>query len=580
MFLFDWFRSFLPLHNPIGFGAADFLELALASLGVALVLCRARFQEAARRFAERTGWCMLLLALLPVALRLALLSRFPVPSPSGADDFSYVLLADTLRHFRLANPVHPLHQFFEAVFTLQEPSYSSTFPMGQGLILALGWTLFGHPWAGVAISIAALCALSYWMLRAWTTPGWALTGGLLAVAIFGPLCPWMNLYWGGAVSASAGCLIFGALPRLRQTWRTRDAVLLGAGMGIQALARPFESVFVALAVALFFGRDWLRLPSARRGAALAALAFLPALLLILAQNQQVTGSFTTLPYQVSRSQYGVPAPFTFEPNSPPQRTLSAEQDLVYRAQVAVTGEAHELGFMGRLLERVRFYRLFFLAPLLLALPAFLLALGEWRFRWAALAIGLLALGSNVYPYFYAHYVAAAACLFLLVSVTALDRLSRIPWLSGAAHVILFLCAFQFLFWYGMHLAGNERMLFAMTRYESASFINYGDPEGRIAIDRRLAAAPGGQLVFVRYSATHMFHEWIHNAADPDSAHVVWAADLGAAENEKLRQYYPDRKAWLAEPDARPPLLIPYELAPPPLPVTARDEEPPPAPAER
>jgi len=32
MFLFDFFRSFLPLHNPIGFGASDFIELALAAL--------------------------------------------------------------------------------------------------------------------------------------------------------------------------------------------------------------------------------------------------------------------------------------------------------------------------------------------------------------------------------------------------------------------------------------------------------------------------------------------------------------------------------------------------------------------
>jgi hypothetical protein len=562
MFLFDWFRSFLPLHNPIGFGAADFLELALAALGVALLLSRARFQASARRFAERTAWCMTLLALLPVALRLALLWRFPVPTPAGADDFSYVLLADTLRHFKLANPVHPLHQFFEAVFTLQEPSYSSVFPMGQGLILALGWDIFGHPWAGVVISVSALCALSYWMLRAWTTPGWALTGGLLAVAIFGPLCPWMNLYWGGAVSASAGCLVFGALPRLERSWRTRDALLLGAGMGIQTLARPFESLFVALAVALYLGRDWLRNPAARRGAALAALAALPALLLILAQNRQVTGSFTTLPYQVSRYQYGVPAPLTFEPNPPPHRALTAEQDLVYRAQVDVSEQAHDLGFMGRLGQRMRFYRFFFLAPMYLALPAFLLALGERRFRWVALAIALLALGSNLYPYFYPHYVAAAACLFLLASVTALERLTRIPWLAGAAHVVLWLCAFQFLFWYGIHLAGSQRMLFAMTRYESASFIGYGDPEGRIAIGKRLAEAPGNQLVFVRYGATHMFHEWIHNAADPGAARVVWAADLGAAENQKLRRYYPGRQAWLAEPDARPPLLIPYELAPP------------------
>src|SRR5579883_1829592 len=218
MFLFDWFRSFLPLHNPIGFGVADFLELALALLALILYLGRARFQPAAARFAERTGWCMLLLGVLPIALRLALLWRFPVPTPSFSDDFGYLMLADTLRHFRFANPTHPLHQFFEAVFILQEPAYASSFPMGQGIVLAIGWTLLGGPWAGVLVSAGALCALTYWMLRAWTTPLWSLVGGFLAVCLFGPLCQWTNLYWGGAVSGIAGCLIFGSLPRLANGW--------------------------------------------------------------------------------------------------------------------------------------------------------------------------------------------------------------------------------------------------------------------------------------------------------------------------------------------------------------------------
>ncbi|MGA7238999.1 MAG: hypothetical protein WBY44_25170, partial [Bryobacteraceae bacterium] len=192
MFLFDFFRSFLPLHNPIGFGASDFIELALTALLVLLAFVRAEAAPLAQRFVARTGWCMLAIGALPVILRLALLGHAPVPAPAGSDDFSYWLLADTLRHFRLANPMHPLRQFFEAVFVLQEPTYSSIFPMGQGLIMAAGWIVLGTPWAGVLLSVGALCALTYWMLRGWTTPGWAVVGGLLAVVQFGVLSYWVN----------------------------------------------------------------------------------------------------------------------------------------------------------------------------------------------------------------------------------------------------------------------------------------------------------------------------------------------------------------------------------------------------
>jgi hypothetical protein len=224
MFPFHLFRSFLPLHNPIGFGASDFIELVLTAMLVLLVLAwRAWIESFGTKLAERTGWCMLLLAALPVALRLLLLPQHPAPTPNTSDDFSYLLVADTLLHFRLANPPHALHPFFETFFVLQEPSYSSIFPIGQGIALALGRILFGHPWAGVLLSVAALCALCYWMLRAWTTPGWALLGGLLAAMQFGPLNQWTNCYWGGAVSAIAGCLVFGAASRSLADPRRRPA---------------------------------------------------------------------------------------------------------------------------------------------------------------------------------------------------------------------------------------------------------------------------------------------------------------------------------------------------------------------
>ena len=567
MFLFRLFRSFLPLHNPIGFGADDFVELGLAALLVLLILFHARTIIYLQSLARRTWLSMLLLAVLPVVLRLALLPQSPIPTAGGADDFAHLLAGDTLLHGRLANPPHPLHQFFETVFVLQQPAYSSIFPIGQGVALALGRLIFGHPWAGVVLSVAALCSLCYWMLRAWTTPGWALVGGLLAVIEFGPLRYWMNTYWGGAVSATAGCLVFGALPRLRRAQggsRTRDAVLLGLGIGIQLLARPFECVLLVLAVILFFipelrhRSEWRKLI---RTASIAMLATLPAVGLTLVQNKQVTGSWTTLPYVLSRYQYGIPTTFTFQPNPTPHVPLTADQQLDYDAQSAIHGQGPETiaTYAGRLAGRVRFYRFFFLPPLYLALPFFLLSLREFRFLWVVLALLIFSLGDNFYPYFYPHYIAAAACLFVLVSVTGLERLSQ-----AASELLVILCAASFLFWYGFHLFANENASIAMLQYETWDFVNHGDPDGRIAVNDRLARAAGKQLVFVRYWPRHMFAEWVRNAADIDKSRVVWAQDLGPTDNEKLRRYYPDRTVWLLEPDARPPRLEPYRQEAPPV----------------
>jgi hypothetical protein len=542
----QFFRFLLPMQNPLGFGASDFIELGLAIVLVAVILARARILAFARSLADRTIPSMLLLAAVPILLRLALLAHHPVPTPRVADDFSYLLLGDTLAHFRFANPAHAMHRFFEGVFVLQDPSWSSIYPLGQGIVLALGELVFRLPWAGVLLSVGAFAALCYWMLRAWIAAPWALAGGLLAALEFGPLSSWMNTYWGGAVSGIAGCLVFGALPRLP---RRKYAVVLGIGLSLELLTRPFEFMLLVLIVLLFF------VPV--RSLATAALVLLPAFGLTLLQNKKVTGQWTTLPYQLSRYQYGVPATFTFQPNPIPHRPLTVEQQIDYDAQVAAHGSS---SYMSRLGERVRFIRFFFLAPLYLALPAFLFALKEPRFTRVTIAILLLWLGDAFYPYFYPHYIAAAACLFVLISVKGLEQLSRFSkfgsFSKDAVTLILILCLAHFLFWYGIHLSGNENLLIATSGNQSWDEINYGDPEGRAAINNELAKAPGKQLVFVHYSPQHGAQEWIHNAADVDASKVVWAIDLGPSEDDALRRYYPDRHAWLLEADAHPPKLLP------------------------
>jgi hypothetical protein len=574
VFFFDLFRSFLPLRNPIGFGASDFLEITVAALLVLLMLITRPFLEPyARTLAGKTGWCMLLLALLPVALRLALLPHHPVPTPDVYDEFGHLLVADTLRHFRFANPPHPLSQFFETFFVLQEPAYSSIYPIGQGLALALGRMIFGLPWAGVLLSTAALCSLTYWMLRAWTTPLGSLLGGLLAVIEFGPLNPWMNSYWGGSLAAAAGCLVFGALPRIRESRRPRDAALLGVGLGVHLLVRPYESVFLVLAAILFFVP---KLRGFMKPAAVACAVLLPALGVTLLQNKQVTGSWTTLPYMLSRYQYGVPASFTFQADPVPHRDLTPQQQLEYKSQLSFrsTGPETLQSFLLRLEYRVRFYRFFFLAPLYIALLFFFPALRESRFRWVVLTLVIFALGVNFYPFFEVHYLAALTCLFILISVTGLRQLNRLSPL--AAQLVLFLCVAHFVFWYSLHLFEGSEVSAAMEQYETWDGINHANPLRRVQVNRQLAGITGKLLVFVRYWPQHRFQEeWVYNQADIDHARIVWARDLGDADNQKLLRYYPDRTAWLLEPDATPPKLSRYATPPAETPPPPPQTTPPP-----
>ncbi|HVW85895.1 MAG TPA: hypothetical protein VHB50_14495 [Bryobacteraceae bacterium] len=559
MNLFRLLRFFLPLQNPLGFGLTDFVELGVAALIVAALLSRDRIERLLRAVADRPAMSMVILAILPVALRLALLPRHPVPVAQTSDDFSYLLLGDTLAHFRFANPAHPMRRFFETVFVLQEPTYSSIYPPGQGFVLAIGELLFHLPWAGVALSIGALCALCYWMLRAWVSPVWALAGGLLAVMEFGPLNQWMNNYWGGAVSAIAGCLVFGAIPRIWVSGRPRYAALAGFGLGLQILTRPFESVLLAVCALP-------ALVKIRRRALVAGLAaLLPALLITAAQNKAVTGSWTTLPYMLSRYQYGVPTTFTFQKVPAPHRELTQEEKLDYQAQKEVHGDQPEtiVTYLTRLAGRVRFFRFFFLPPLYAALLFFVPALRRKRFAWVAGCILLFSLGTNIYPYYYPHYIAAVTCLLVLAAVAGLQRLSRLRWRGfavggDAMRLISLLCVAHFLFWYGLHLFGNEEVFGASGPYESWDYVNFGDTEGRIAVNDRLAQAPGRQLVFVRYGPAHLLREWIHNDADIDRSRVVWALDLGPDEDAKLIRYYGDRTAWIVEPDANPPRLRPYK----------------------
>src|SRR5206468_2731696 len=136
------------------------------------------------------------------------------------------------------------------------------------------------------------------------------------------------------------------------------------------------------------------------------LICVPALALILVQNQQVTGSWTTLPYTLSQYQYGVPTSFTFQPHPTPHQPLTREQTLDYKMQRAFRARETDTAatYFQRLVYRLRYLRFFFFPPLYIALVIFLLRIRTYPDAWLALTLLLFALGTNFYPLFLTHYV--------------------------------------------------------------------------------------------------------------------------------------------------------------------------------
>jgi hypothetical protein len=538
-----------------------------------------RLEAWGARIASHRAPCIALAFLAPMLLRAAALPWNPIPQPWVPDEFSHLLLADTLSHARFANPTHPLWQHFETIHVIFQPVYASPYFPALGIAMAAG-KLLGHYWIGILLSSGLMCAALLWMLYGILPARWALLGGILAIVKWGVASYWVNSYWGGTVSAAAGALVLGACLRLRRApsagrglpasliaW---NSVALGVGLVALAYSRPLEGFVFAVPVLVALGWPYVRnrrFHDALRVALPTASVGIAGLLGLACYCRAITGSPLVVPYAVNQRLYGWPLTLPWQRLQPVVYRHS-DLRLYYEWEQCVQHRKSDpkdtIAFSS--LKLAPLWRFYF-GP---ALTVPLFGIRKWwrdrRIR-IPLLCAAISLALAVIIAAYPHYIAPAAGCFLAIIVQGIRHLraGKQKLGIGLSRAVIAACVLMLPV---RIFCDSTGFLSATPGIHTWSSQGSGQGAWRANILRALESKPGRHIVFVQYNRlAYLTTEWVYNEADIDAARVVWAQDMGDARNQEVLRYYRDRRAWIVKPDDAPGKLSPYD------PALARAEAP-------
>jgi hypothetical protein len=556
------------------------VELALTALACAVALgwphlgsrLFARIEAFFKPLVRRRGMAVAAVGLADLLLRLAILPMCPIPNPSVPDDFSYLLSADTFSHGRLTNQTPKMWTHFESIHITMQPTYMSIYFPAQGLVLAAGKVLLGHPWYGLLITNVLMCGAICWMLQAWLPPSWALLGGALAVMHLGLFSYWINTYHAGAIAALGGALILGSMPRLMKSASVRYGVLMIIGMAIVALSRPFEGLLLCLPVLLALVRGAFSSSNPTANGVIMRRAVLPVTLMIGAvtwlgyYDYRAFGSPFTLPYTVGRATYATAPYFIWQEARPePAYRHAVMRDYYRDTESNIAERSRSISGYLYMKSILAFGSILFFAGVALLPPLFMLrrVFIDKRVRFLVLCVLVLVAGMALQIFLLPHYLAPFTAAFYAIGLQAMRHLKQ--WRfegkpTGLALVrsMVTICVVMT----GLRLFAGPLHL-ALPEYPAAAwnFTWYGpDHFGteRVRVEESLRQLSGNQLAIVHYSSLHNpFNEWVYNSADIDSSKIIWAREMDLADNLELTRYYRDRKVWLVEPDVTPARVTRY-----------------------
>lgn len=555
------------------------IDSALTAIGVGLCFAfptigTAFFSRIERAFApviRNKRLAVLVCGLATILLRLAILPLCPIPIPFCTDDFSFLLSADTFLHGRLANPTPAMWVHFETLHVDMLPTYGSMYFPGYGLLLAAGKVLFGNPWFGVLLSGALMCSAICWMLQAWLPARWAFLGGAIAVIHLALFSYWVNTYHAAATpGVIGGALILGSLPRLKKTCQLRHGILMGIGISLLILTRPYEGMLLCLPVAASLGL-WIKKgkncppPSILMRRAVIPFAIIAFTLGWLGYYDKAAfGKVTTLPYTINRATYAIAPYFIWQHARPEPAYRHPEMRRFYHRGELDYYDYVKKDPLKQTLIKVAWVSFFFsgfalLPPLLMIRRVFL----DHRIRFLVIGVVFLACGMVIQIFTITHYVAAFTASFYAIGLQAMRHLRQ--WKPEKKPVgllmtrmcvsVCLIVAVLRIFAVPLGIPLHE---WPVTEW---NFMWYGPGHfgtERKAIADELENQPGKQLAIVyRGSRRNVLDEWVYNGADIDSQKVIWARAMSPVQNSELIQYYKDRRVWLVNADDLPATVTPY-----------------------